>query len=80
VTSIVDSLEARGLCGRQQSLEDRRLVLVKLTPEGEALIKQVFPLFNRGEAEIASSLTTAEQETLAHLLRKVVNAAKDDIS
>jgi DNA-binding MarR family transcriptional regulator len=80
VTSIIDSLESRGLCLRQQSTGDRRLVLVRLTLEGETLIKQVFPRFNQGEAEIASSLTTAEQETLAHLLRKVVNAAKKDLA
>jgi MarR family 2-MHQ and catechol resistance regulon transcriptional repressor len=76
VTSIVDSLEAKELCLRQQSSQDRRLVSVKLTPAGEVLMKQVFPLFNHGEAEIASSLTAEEQETLAHLLRKVVSAAK----
>ncbi len=80
VTSIVSLLEARGLCLRRQSTTDRRLVLVELTPEGETLIRQVFPLFNRGEAAITSSLTREEQETLAHLLRKVVNAAKKSIS
>jgi DNA-binding MarR family transcriptional regulator len=79
VTSIVDSLEARGLCQRQQSSEDRRLVLVKLTAQGETLIQQVFPRFNQGEVDIAATLTLAEQETLAHLLRKVVYAAKRDI-
>ncbi|HXW01111.1 MAG TPA: MarR family transcriptional regulator [Anaerolineae bacterium] len=80
VTNIISLLEERGLCLRRQSTADRRLVLVELTPAGEALIKQVFPLFNRGEAAIAASLTREEQETLARLLRKVVNAAKKDLS
>jgi DNA-binding MarR family transcriptional regulator len=79
VTSTVNLLEARGLCLRQQGIEDRRLVRVKLTSEGETLMKQVFPRFNRGEAEIATSLNRQEQETLACLLRKVVNAAKKDL-
>lgn len=80
VTSLISLLEEKGLCVRAQSTTDRRLVLVELTPAGEALIKQVFPRFNRGEAEIAASLTTEEQGILAHLLRKVINGTKTESS
>lgn len=80
ITSIVSLLEERGLCLRRQSTVDRRLVLVELTPAGDSLIKHVFPRFNRGEAEIASSLSLEEQETLAHLLRKVISGAKKGLA
>ena len=76
VTSMVSLLEKRGLCWRQPSTEDRRLVLVELTPKGKTLIEQVFPLFNQGEAGIVSALSEEEQETLAHLLRKVVKSIR----
>ena len=46
-------------------------MIVELTESGKRLIEWVFPKFNQGEIEMASSLTIAEQETLAHLLRKV---------
>jgi DNA-binding MarR family transcriptional regulator len=80
ITSTVSLLEKNGLCIRQASTEDRRLVLVELTPKGKALIEQVFPLFNRGEASIVSGLSEKEQETLATLLRKVVNSLKSNDS
>lgn len=76
VTSTVSLLEKNGLCLRQASHEDRRLVLVELTPKGKALIERVFPLFNQGEATIVSGLSEKEQETLAALLRKVVNSLR----
>lgn len=76
VTSTVSLLEKNGLCTRQTSTEDRRLVLVELTPKGKALIERVFPLFNQGEATIVSGLSEEEQEILATLLRKVVNSLR----
>ncbi|MBI1878146.1 MAG: MarR family transcriptional regulator [Chloroflexi bacterium] len=76
VTSTVSLLEKNGLCVRQPSTADRRLVLVELTPKGKGLIEQVFPLFNHGEARIISDLSEEEQETLAALLRKVVKSMR----
>lgn len=40
VTSIVDRLENRNLVGRRRSNEDRRIVHVELTDEGQSLLKQ----------------------------------------
>ena len=72
VTSNITMLESQGLVERQTSAQDRRLVIVELTPQGRELIEHVFPRFNEGEVAIASSLTLAEQHTLAHLLRKLL--------
>jgi DNA-binding MarR family transcriptional regulator len=76
VTSTVGLLEKNGLCTRQTSTTDRRLVLVELTPTGKTLIERVFPLFNQGEATIVADLSEEEQENLAALLRKVVNSLR----
>lgn len=76
VTSTVSLLEKRGLCLRQQSAADRRLVLVELTMAGQNLIEEVFPRFNQGEIELVSGLSTEEQETLAALLRKTVRSIR----
>lgn len=35
-TRLLDRLEKKGLCKRVRSLEDRRVVMLELTPEGEA--------------------------------------------
>ena len=72
VTSLLITLEKRGLVRRKSSKVDKRLVIVSLTEAGKSLIEWLFPKFNQGESELASILTESEQETLAHLLRKIV--------
>lgn len=72
VTSTVSKLEAQGFVKRRDSKMDKRLVTVELTGKGKRLIEWVFPKFNQGEVEVASSLTEQEQDMLAHLLRKMI--------
>lgn len=41
MTRLLDRLEKKGLCKRVRSTEDRRVVQVELTPDGEASITEV---------------------------------------
>lgn len=41
MTRLLDRLEKKGLCKRVRSTEDRRVVQVELTPDGEAAITEV---------------------------------------
>jgi len=41
MTRLLDRLEKKGLCKRVRSTEDRRVVKVELTAEGEASIREV---------------------------------------
>lgn len=41
MTRLLDRLEKKGLCKRVRSTEDRRVVKVELTPEGETAIREV---------------------------------------
>ena len=41
MTRLLDRLEKKGLCKRVRSTEDRRVVKVELTPEGETAIQEV---------------------------------------
>jgi DNA-binding MarR family transcriptional regulator len=41
MTRLLDRLEKKGLCKRVRSTEDRRVVKVELTPEGEAAMVEV---------------------------------------
>jgi MarR family transcriptional regulator, 2-MHQ and catechol-resistance regulon repressor len=76
VTSTVSTLENQGLVKRRNGKKDRRLVTVELTSKGKNLIEWVFPKFNGGEVEVANGLSEEEQDTLAHLLRKVIRGMK----
>ena len=41
MTRLLDRLEKKGLCKRVRSTEDRRVVKVELTPEGEVALQEV---------------------------------------
>ncbi len=72
ISSNVSLLEGRRLCKRRIGKADKRLITVELTARGRVLIEELFPRFNQHERAIASTLNTAEQATIAQLLRKVV--------
>lgn len=72
LTGIVTTLERRGLLERGGHPTDGRLVVVSLTAKGRAIIRRVFPAFNRQEAAVAAGLTEREQAQFTGLLRKVL--------
>ena len=72
LTGVVTTLERRGLTERSAHASDGRLVVVSLSPRGRALIKRLFPGFNRQESLVAAALDTREQAQFAALLRKVL--------
>jgi MarR family transcriptional regulator, organic hydroperoxide resistance regulator len=72
LTGVVGTLESKGLLRRSTHPDDGRLVLVELTPRGLSTIKRLFPLFNKHESAVVSTLTESEQQQLASLLRKVL--------
>ena len=76
-TGVVRTLEGRGLVRRRGDADDRRTVLVSLTPAGLALIEALFPRFNAEEARVASALSAQEQQLLASMLRKIQNGLPD---
>jgi MarR family transcriptional regulator, 2-MHQ and catechol-resistance regulon repressor len=71
VTLVVDELERRGLVRRERSAEDRRSVRVHLTGSGRKLIERIFPEHAAAIAREFSALSSAEQEELARLCRKL---------
>jgi DNA-binding MarR family transcriptional regulator len=59
-TSIVDNLVKKGLVIRSDDPEDRRLVICKLSPEGQQLINRLWML-GRGQIEKLLQGLTLEQ-------------------
>ena len=72
MTSRLDRLESKGLIERGRAPEDRRSILVKLTPAGLALIDKLLPLHVANEQQALSSLNQAEQRQLDTLLAKLL--------
>jgi MarR family 2-MHQ and catechol resistance regulon transcriptional repressor len=71
MTLVIGNLERRGLARRERSAEDRRFTQVHLTPEGERLIRRVFPGHAAAITRELSVLTQEEQRTLGNLCRKL---------
>ena len=72
MTNRIDKLEAAGLVTRHPDPDDRRGVLVALTPEGLALADRCLADLLARERSILRSLTASEQAELARLLRVVL--------
>ena len=78
ITSTVGLLEKRGYCSRNHIDGNRRSVVVTLTPEGEKLIEEVYPAFNKHEKNFTSALNMDESEQLVKLLRKIIIDQSDE--
>jgi MarR family 2-MHQ and catechol resistance regulon transcriptional repressor len=71
LTMVVGNLEKQGLAKRQHSPEDRRVLILALTPKGKGLIRKVFPEHAAAITEFISILSPSEQENLSDLCRKL---------
>ena len=71
-STLVAQLVRDGLVVRSGSPRDRRIVLLTLTEAGHDVFRRDFALFNKGEAEWADGLTSAERAMLVQLLTKLV--------
>lgn len=72
MTNRVDRLAARGFVERNPDPEDRRGVLVRLTPDGKSAVDGAFEALLEAEATFLAELTEAEQQQLADLLRHLL--------
>lgn len=72
VTMVVDNLEREGLVARVRDTEDRRIVFVKLTAEGEATFDRVYPGHLDRIRDAVGNLTSNQCEELISLLDSIV--------
>lgn len=74
IAGVIDRLEARGLMQRNASPEDRRVRLLKPTPEGTRLLQAIEPDMLKAQQRILKPLPAAERELFMRMLRKLVEA------
>ncbi len=73
-TWLVDRLERAGLAKRFPSAEDRRVKLVKLTPKGAAITKELMEEYHHPPPEIVA-LPSGDVDELIRLLEKLHSSA-----
>ncbi|MCH8537017.1 MAG: MarR family transcriptional regulator [Alkalimonas sp.] len=69
MSSRLDKLEQRQLIARRHCTEDRRVVHVRLTDSGKALIEKVLPEHITLQQSLMGNLNTEQQQQLNGLLK-----------
>ena len=76
MTSLLDNLEKRGLIRRQPHPEDRRKLLIDVTPAALAIVDELLPSMHAREREVmTAALSPSEQRALLRSLAKLQQAA-----
>ena len=71
LTMVIDNLVKRGLVERERDETDRRYITICLTPGGQRLISSIFPTHVAQVVAVMGALTSAEQQQLGQLCRKL---------
>jgi DNA-binding MarR family transcriptional regulator len=68
MTSLLDTLQRRGLVQRAPDVEDRRRVVVTITAEGRRIIRSLLPEMLALQDEVAADLSPGDRAELVRLL------------
>ena len=71
ITGLIDTLERDGFVKREHTLDDRRMMLVRLTAEGRGYFNKILPDYFRQVASVMSHLTVADRKALVTLMGKI---------
>ncbi len=71
VTGLLDSLERQKLVRRLPHPEDRRMLVIELTPEGRELLRRLLPEHYHCMANMLACLSDTEKETFTQVLAKI---------
>lgn len=77
ITNRIDRLETRGLVERIRDTDDRRSVLIRLTPAGRALIDGLHEAHLANEARLFQGMPVEERAQLTRLLRTLLESLGD---
>ena len=76
MTRLLDRVEAKGLCSRQRSLQDRRVVKLQLTEEGRAAALKIPEVLARIQNACLAGFTHEEWQTLKGYLHRILANAQ----
>ena len=72
MTRLLDRLEAKGFCTRQRSTDDRRVVRIELTPEGEVAAQEVPRVLAQVLNEHLAGFSRTEWTQLKDMLKRMI--------
>lgn len=74
LTGVVDRLEKKGIVTREIPPENRRSVIVRLTPAGDELFRQVFPIHVADIHQHLETVDASEMELMQVLFKRLQQA------
>ena len=72
VTRRIDTLEKQGLVERERSQGDRRVIRVRITAKGLALLDQISPALSTFESKVTHGMNDDDLHNLAALCEKII--------
>jgi MarR family transcriptional regulator, 2-MHQ and catechol-resistance regulon repressor len=77
LTGVIDRLIQKDLVRRETPLDNRRCVIVRLTPQGQQTFEQVFPAHIAHLKQRFEQLDRSELDTLQILLNRLRQSFQD---
>jgi len=77
VTSLLDTLERKGYVVRSSDRDDRRRVLVDITPAAQALLDEALPAIQQVARLLVDGIGLQRQQVLLEILAEIRNAVAD---
>lgn len=71
LTRLIDRLQAKGLCRRERSEQDRRAVQIALTPEGRAAAEQLPVVLANLQQQLLQGFSAQEEAQLRDYLARI---------
>lgn len=74
IRDVVLRLKKRRLITQEKDPEDGRLIILRLTPAGQAMVEKLIPISIKSVSEILSPLNSRERDLLRSLLKRIIYA------
>ncbi|HET7715029.1 MAG TPA: MarR family transcriptional regulator [Bauldia sp.] len=74
VADVLRRLEHGGLVRRRKSVDDRRMVLARLTAAGENMVEKMHPYMVRAQERLLAALTAEERDAFIATLMRLLEA------
>jgi MarR family transcriptional regulator, organic hydroperoxide resistance regulator len=77
ITRRLDAMEGQGLVTRERSVADRRVVQVRITQKGLALLQTIAPKMHDYEDKLTHSLSEKDMFALTEICEKLIESDRD---
>lgn len=78
ITMLLPQLEAQGLLERESDPKDKRIMRLRLTAKGEALLMQALEIYQELIDKVMEQSTPAQCDAMGEQMRRIVEVLKDD--